>query len=234
MALIYVNLQALKRVLMTDDTIENLIDSLNDKQTNELIFLSELSGNVLYARVWLHDPKGGIGNEGSYPFYFIRDDECTYVGAVLDMVSDLHIFVKEKYRKRGHLSQAMNQVVFPYLFQQGREYQKITFKDPTIGEYAQKHWGFEVIDEMTAGKDLSCYAQTEKILPKIRKMTEEEFYSIKKKTDKARLYITMAAEQVESICGQGNDANLKGWASELTWLDDDVRDFVEELRRDMQ
>jgi len=215
---------------MTNDTIEKIIDALNYKQSNELIFMSDISNNVVLAKVWIHEPKGNIGNEGSYTFYFIKDDNGIYIGAVLDMSSDLHIFIKKEYRKKGYLSRAMNQIILPHLFHNGRKHQKITYRDPFIGDYVKRNWGFEIIDSHTASKDLSYYKDIE-ISQKTRAITQDELNSIKNKIDKARLYLTMAGEQVESICGHGNDANLKDLAHELFWLDDKVFDYIQNLQR---
>ena len=213
---------------MTNEGIEKIIDSLNRKETNDLMFVSELSQAVDIAKVWTSLPEGNIGNESSYLFYFIKNDEGIYVGAVLDMGNDLHVFVKSAHRRKGYLSRAMNEIILPHFFQEGRDKQRITFDNPSIGEYVEKNWGFTITSEESAEKDLSCYKSHTKIFPKPRKTDHEEFKLIKRKIDRARLYLIMASEHVESIYGQGNDAELGDLAHDILWLDDEVLNFIEE------
>ena len=212
---------------MTNENIEDIIDSLNRKDTNDLVFASDLSQAVDISKVWTSLPEGNIGNESSYLFYLVKNIEGIYVAAVLDMENDLHVFVKSDHRKKGYLSRAMNEVILPHLFQEGRKSQRITFENPIIGEYVTRNWGFTITGEGVAEKDLSCYENEVKILPKLRKIDREEFKLIKRKIDRARLYLIMASEHVESICGKGKDAELGKLAHDILWLDDGVLNFIE-------
>jgi hypothetical protein len=59
---------------MKTENIEMLIDALNAGQMADRIFRTKLAPTVEYARVWLNEPKGDIGNEGSCEFYFVLND----------------------------------------------------------------------------------------------------------------------------------------------------------------
>lgn len=157
---------------MTDESIEKLIDSLNMKEGNDLVVLSELSTSIDSARVRIKLPKSA--DEYWLPFYFIKDKAGVYVGAVHDMGndissvstgSDLHVFVKTDHRRKGHLSQAMNEVILPHLYQSGRKKQRITFTEQKIGQYVERNWGFTIINDTVAEKDLSCYAKVTELSP---------------------------------------------------------------------
>ena len=213
---------------MTNEDIEKLIDSINNEAANDSIFLSVLSQTVDFAKVWTKLPEENIGNESSYPFYFIKSEEGNYVGAVSDMGNDLHVYVKTEHRKKGYLSRAISEVILPHLFQVGREKQRITFIDPTMGEYVKRNWGFTITGDGAAEKDLSCYKGMPTISHKPRKITYDEFKLIKKKIDRARLYIIMASEHVESMFGKHNDAGLSEYAHDILYLDDEVLNYIED------
>ena len=213
---------------MKHEHIESLIDLLNTGGDLQLIFLSALSDEVDFAKVWLQEPRGGIGNEGAYDFYFIKNESEIYVAAVLDMFNDLHVFVKEEHRGNGYLTSAMHQVIFPHLYQGGRETQHVTFIDDEVGRYVEKCWGFEIDGEQHATKSLKEYAGGEELKPRRREVTKREFEAIKNKIDRARLYIIMAAEQLESALGEGEDGGMREVARMLLYLDDEVLDFIEE------
>lgn len=132
---------------MTNEEIERLIDSLNAGKC--LIELLQISDNVAYGDV-------SLATSAVYPdMFFIRNDEGMYVAGVLDMKFDLHVFVKSEYRKQGHLTKAMNDVIFPYLRDHfDRDIQRVTFIDKEVGEYIQRCWGFTITNEGEAEKIL--------------------------------------------------------------------------------
>lgn len=102
---------------MRHEDIEKLIDARNAGKWHERVFSTALSATVEFARVLMPKSLTGIPDEVAYPFYFIKDKSGTYVGAVLDMVFDLHVFVKPEHRQHGHLCNALNDTILPYLYQ---------------------------------------------------------------------------------------------------------------------
>lgn len=213
---------------MKDQDIENLIDSLNNTTINEKVFISPLSKTVDLAKVWRKEPEDERSSYSSLWFYFIKNDNGEYVAAVYDMgQEDLHVFVKETHRKKGHLSRAIHTVIMPHLYQSGRDKQFITFSDSEIGEYVVRNWSFEIVSEGCAYKDLSCYVNSEKIVVELRKTTTEEVEMIKKRINIARLHLKMASEHMESICGEGNDAGLGNIFKETIWLDTVIPDLID-------
>lgn len=122
---------------MTSEEIEKYINKLNNKEYEDTIFLRKISKNVDVAKVWSEELKENdniIGNFSSYRFFFIRNEQNSYVGAILDMGLDLHWYVLPENRKKGYLTNALKNVVLPYLFDEGRESQRITVKKTQMGE----------------------------------------------------------------------------------------------------
>ncbi|MEK6303385.1 MAG: hypothetical protein AABO41_21965 [Acidobacteriota bacterium] len=207
---------------MKNEQIEKLIDDLNAGQMVDRVFRTKLAPTVEYARVWLDEPTGKAGNEGSYEFYFVMTGAGICVGAVLDMVSDFHVFVKEDHRKKGHLSKAMNEIILPYLYQQGRKEQLVTFRDPQIGAYCERNWGFSLSDSKSAKKDLRIFASCPAIVGQRRLPSHEEVRSMKIKINRARLYLTMVKEQVDLSCGPIDDLGLEDLIDQLFALKDRI------------
>ena len=213
---------------MTNESIERLIDALNAHEMRDRIFRASLSASVEYAKVWLNEPKGVAGNEGSYEFFFIKNETGVYVAAVLDMYNDLHVFVKEAYRRKGYLTRAMKEVILPKLYQNGRTRQAVTFEDPLMARYCAKNWGFSITIDSSAEKDLSVFAHLPAIKAKGQEITREDFAQIKVKINRAQLYLTMIKEQLEIAYGQCSETYLEDLIHDLAYLDDKILSFIEE------
>jgi hypothetical protein len=120
---------------MTDKFLKSLIDRLNANNTQGLFHLRPLNDRVEFAKVWVNKPKptDNISRpDGPYSFYFIKNENGIYVAVVLDMSHDLHWYVLQKYRRNGHLTKAMKEVILFHIFQD-REEQRITIKEFQIG-----------------------------------------------------------------------------------------------------
>ncbi|MBK5214986.1 MAG: hypothetical protein JJE55_15170 [Flavobacteriaceae bacterium] len=139
---------------MTEKEIRKYIDRLNNKKGQESIFTRPISEKVEIGRVWSEQPKKNHnpGSPSSYKFFFIKNDLGIYVGAILDMHSDLHWYVIPKERKKGFLTKSLKETILPYLFQE-RDEQKITI-GKGIGEKNHQNsktvalkLGFNPIDE---------------------------------------------------------------------------------------
>ncbi len=114
---------------MSDQEIKEYIDRLNTQQSNETIFSRRLNKSVEIAKVWEKEPEiDDDFNIKSYRFFFIQNDNRKYVAAVIDMIKDLHWFVLEAERKKGQLTKALREAILPYLFDEGRDSQRITIK----------------------------------------------------------------------------------------------------------
>lgn len=123
---------------MKDSTIRNIIKRLNTGKTKNLIHLKHLSDKVSVGYVWEKLPtvKDNIAfGDGPYRFFFIKENG-QYIGAVLDMSSDLHWFMLKEFRSKGHLSKPLRETILPYLFFQDpeKDFQRITISRGAIGD----------------------------------------------------------------------------------------------------
>lgn len=120
---------------MTEKELKNYIRLINSGKYEERIFLRQISSNVYFSKVWKTLPKVTDPARcftDSYRIFFIKDDSDGFIGAVLDMVNDLHWFISPRHRKKGHLTKALKKAILPYLFNEGREIQVVTISDDEI------------------------------------------------------------------------------------------------------
>lgn len=212
---------------MTDENIERLIDALNAHEMSDRIYLATLSQKVEYAKVWINDPNGSPGDETPYTFYFIKNDAGIYVAAVLDMVNDVHFFVKNEHRGKGDLEKAMVDVVFPKLFQDGRTIQNATFRNSRVGAYCVRKFGFTMTGDLTAEKDLSVFSNAPAIFVIRKNININEFEEIKSNINKEKSYLYRVKEKLELAYGGCEDTFVNDMISDLYDLDDNVLDYIE-------
>ena len=138
---------------MTHEMLEAYIEIMNYFGTDEFprelqgqVFLRPISDTVDVTRLWNPWPTGEYGNEYGYTIYFIKNSDAQYVAAVFVMDNiDLHVLVKPAYRKQGHLTRALQEWILPHLFNDGREFQQITYEDEEARHHALK-CGFTEIE----------------------------------------------------------------------------------------
>lgn len=120
---------------MQDIEIRKYIDRLNKSKARESIFIRRISNIVDFAIVWPAQPKiaDSTRDLNPYSFFFIRNNLDTYVGAVCYMGNDLHWYVLPKYRRAGHLTNALKASILPYLFYKVEKV-RITINRNAIGE----------------------------------------------------------------------------------------------------
>jgi hypothetical protein len=216
---------------VTHEGIEKLIDALNAGVMRDRIFLSSLTDRVDSAHVWLEEPRGGIANEGSQPFYCIKNVEGTYVGSVLDMYDDLHAVIKKEHRGRNHLYAALNDVVFPKLFQDGRETQRVTFENSKVAEYCVRRFGFRMTAPLSAEKDLSIFSAVPKIEFHGFVLTQDDVRAMELNINRAKLYIKMVKERVVTAYGNCDELRLDELVyDDIGNLGDRIHGFMERRR----
>ena len=139
-------------------------------------------------------------------YYFIKNEQGSYVGIVYDMVDDLHYLVKEHERHKGHMSTALRDVIFPDLYySKGRRLQRASFQNETGRHHLLDVMGFELISEHnydhdkdqagTAQLSLEPYSRVLAI-KHCSNLSSEDFLSIKgiiahafKRIDRIRQYL---------------------------------------------
>lgn len=223
------NSSSMRRIKMTNETIEQVIDSLNAGEMCDRTFRRALTDHVEYAKVWLFEPKGECGNEGSYEFFFIRNEENAIVAAVLDMPEDhdLHCFVKHDHRGRGYLESAMISVIWPYFYQQGRTKQRVSIQDPRVMRWAIKRLGFIEVGHDKAEIDLMSFANVPPLGGNDFKFDDHEFSITATHLRKAKSYLTMVKEKISV-------SHSERWSQLEAKLDERIEASLDELVRTIE
>lgn len=118
---------------MTDKNIHAIIDHFNKKQGEGFIASQGIGGNVAFGIVWTDKDYHQLIDVSPYHFYFILNKNGKCIGAVLDMVHDLHGYIVPVARKKGYLTNAFKQYIFPHLAQSRKE-QRVTINRAEIGD----------------------------------------------------------------------------------------------------
>jgi hypothetical protein len=183
---------------MTNELLAKLIDNLNAGEMKKWASIFDLSEKVQKSEIWVNPPDGVAFNESSYSFFLVREGG-EYVGVVLDMVCDLHALTKEDHRGRGYMTRALKECIFPWLYQNGRKVQKVTFEDP---DYSVRKLGFTRNgNAYTAVLDLAIYKDVPKIMATRHKLTDDQLVDLKETIRKSRAYLQIAKEKLAAAYG---------------------------------
>lgn len=116
---------------MSEESIISIINKLNRYPNYKNCIKHALSKNVEFAHVWINS----VFYTNNPQTFFLIKNEIEYVGAVLDMKTDLHWVIVPKYRKKGYLTTALKDAIIPYLFSiVEREELKISINELEIGK----------------------------------------------------------------------------------------------------
>jgi hypothetical protein len=116
---------------MTEKSIILILNGLNRNPNYRNCIKLSISKDVELAHIWIENSR----NKNSPKTFFLIKESNEYVGAVLDMITDLHWVVLPKHRKKGHLTKALKETILPYIFIHfERENQTISIKLSEIGQ----------------------------------------------------------------------------------------------------
>lgn len=221
---------------MTNREIKKYIDRLNNGKSGESIFIRPISENVDVAKVWSEQPKITdeiVGNFGSHRFFFIKNEQSKYVGAVLDMNRDLHWFIVANSRKKGYLTNALKESILPYLFNKERGNQRLTIEKSLIGEQnylnsrrVADKLGFKAINQDKTEFDLKQSEfdwENENLNEKNTEIKPQRFEELRKRAFYA--FKTLSKISDELLMTIDDDKELKEVTDEVknyTWKIEDL------------
>lgn len=223
---------------MTEQEIKTYIEKLNSGNLGETIFLRQISKTVEVAMVWEQEPEVNdnisIGSP-SYRFFFIKNDEGKYVGAVLDMARDLHWYILEEERKKGFLTTALREAILPYLFydeDDEREIQRITIESG-IGKNnylnsrkVADRLGFKLLNESESVFELKKEEfdwQFESLKERNGQISEERFIELRKRIIFSFRQLIKISDEL--LMTYGDDKDLRDIAKEVSYFNVRIEDI---------
>lgn len=210
---------------MTNETIERIIDSLNQPEAPDLIFLRSLTDKVFIGRVWPKLPNGDAFYENSCTMFFVRNRRKTFVAALLDMgKEDLHSFVKAKHRGKGYLADALRSVILPFLFASGRKEQHITFRTEQARHHAQIV-GFRLLTDNAAVITPDDLPALSSYSPKLLPSSDVQMTRIEKRIWQAAAFLRIARDDIQTAFGDDEASALNSVANEAEELGSRIHDL---------
>ncbi|PZP41202.1 MAG: hypothetical protein DI598_18510 [Pseudopedobacter saltans] len=98
--------------MQQDKYLKNLLEQLNNGKTINRYFVTrKLSESIELARIWSIKE-----NEQPTDIYLIKDKE-NYIGAVLELETELYAYTSTSHRRKGHMKTALKETVLPHLLQ---------------------------------------------------------------------------------------------------------------------
>lgn len=209
---------------MYDENLSHLLDVLNDETGKDWIFHRPLLVNVSIARVWNQLPDGRSVYYSGDRFYFVRDERDRFIAAIFDMgPNDLHVFVREAYRRQGVMSRALHEVVLPHMFLNGRKTQEATFISVASRGMLEKV-GFTIVgpDKAVITKDQVQHVDFPEMgyVP----FTEERMEALKKRVWLAAGLLRMVDVEIDTYSGPDIHHQLEGLVEELEELGTYIED----------
>jgi hypothetical protein len=199
---------------MTAKSITTIINGLNKNPNYRNCIKHSISNTVDLAHIWI---ENSICKHSPKTFFLIKNDH-EYVGAVVDMGTDLHWVVLPKYRKKGHLTKALKETILPYIFiHLERENQTISIKESEIGKKNFQHSlntalqvGFSKVDNNNyiLEEDDFDYSN-EKLDIKYKGLADEEIDCISKELKDIAKRVSIINSRIELSLGQSPAKYMK-------------------------
>lgn len=228
---------------MRSDEIQEYIDRLNNNAFDETIFLRPINKFVSYAKVWKKLPKPNDKPDFSlkpYSFYFIKNENETYIGAVLDMGFDLHWYINKDHRKKGYLIKSLKEVIIPHLFDNkvGDNIIEISINKEEIGliNYLNSKRVAELSGFISTNKEQSNFALKEETFDWNSENTKEQTtYLTDDRLDILLTRLSYCHKDLMRISNEltmsyDNDKNLAALVKKIGYFGYKIEDLVFENR----
>lgn len=226
---------------MQEKEIKEYIDRLNQNKGKETIFLRQINEYVEVGKVWEKEPTIDDDfsvNIPSWRFFFIKNEIGRYVGAVLDMTHDLHWYILEEERKKGHLNKALRTAILPYLFYDeydDREVQRISIDEYGIGESNYQNskkvatrLGFKPVNEEESKFELTIDDfnwEHEHLEEKNNPIPQERLLELRKRVMLS--YQELIKVSDELLMAYDNDCSLREIAKKIRYYPSRIKNIKE-------
>lgn len=222
---------------MTEKSIIAIINKLNRYPHYKNCIKHALSKNVEFAHVWINS----VFYTNNPQTFFLIKNEIEYVGAVLDMKTDLHWVILPKYRKKGYLTTALKDAIIPYLFSiVEREELKISINELTIGKEQYENSlktalkvGFKKVDNSTfILKENDFDFSNEELDIKYKGLSDGEIEDISIELKAISKKVSVINSKIELHLGQTPSSYMKPSLSEMSFKLRYFTSLIDEIKHD--
>lgn len=140
---------------MTNETVRGFITAFNARDFPSFVALRTLTEAVVLGYVWPERPTGRANESSDKVYFILSGSQC--VGVVYEMgfkhsgnpfeENNLHWYVLEEHRGKGHLHAALRDCILPHIFSDGRESQRVTADSKKNADYIARQ-GFSAVGDM--------------------------------------------------------------------------------------
>lgn len=187
---------------MKHETLERIIDQVRDGSAADRISIRQLLGNVSIAKVWEHLEGLTMHAELGDLVYLINDPVAGCVGACYWMrANDFHVLLKEDYRGRGLMTNALRDIILPHIFQRiSGDIQEAT--ESASSERLLRRLGFTPILGCDAGRVRIFRHQCKEVLfPSAEPFTKEKKQALRRHFAVTACMMEHARFQLETTAG---------------------------------
>jgi hypothetical protein len=200
---------------MTNETLERLIDQVQDGSASARVSVRPLLANVLIAKVWEELDGLALFAERGLLVYFITEPVGGCVGACYWMgTNDFHVFLKEDYRGRGLMTNALRDVILPHVFQQEEHASQKATASPDSKRMLER-LGFTPVDGGDADQVSISRSQCKEVsFPAAEPFTKEKKHALRRHFAVTACLMEQVRFQLESTAG------TEDLRDDLEWLRD--------------
>lgn len=196
---------------MTENSLKNYIRCFNLNRWKYPVSFFDINKNVTVGKIFPDYFKGKIIDIKTERYFFIKNDnQC--VGIIFDMDTDLHWFILKKYRRQGHLYNALQNSILPFLKSEGKNNQRCTAATAE-GEQYLLRFGFKQQSDNTYLLSLNDFESFNDNTIQRTPLRNDQIINIRSKLYLLSKELHIIANSLE--CAYNNDYDLNSFASDL-------------------
>jgi hypothetical protein len=222
---------------MTEKSIIAILNGLNRNPNYRNCIKHSISKDVELAHIWI---EKSIYKHSPKTFFLIKKDN-EYVGAVLDMETDLHWVILPQHRRKGYLTTALKKAIIPYLFNNTeREELNISINELEIGKENYDNSlstalkvGFKKVDDTTFILEQNDFDfSNENLDIKYKGLEDDEIEDICKELKDVAKKISIINSKIELFMGHSPIKYMKPSLDDMSYKLSYFTSLIDDIKHD--
>lgn len=101
---------------MTDKQLDELLDELNSNPDSSKFMLIQIAADIYFGKVWFNLPWENQIEDHGDNYYFINRPDYGLVGIIEATRTELHVYLKPEFRRKGIMSTSLRETILPHSF----------------------------------------------------------------------------------------------------------------------